>query len=185
MGLIGQLRADIRQLERVYDLPSEPGVLPKPGSDTSRAQLAKVALGHDGYKVLVFTRLREAARRSPIPGVNHLLRLAGSILFSVEVGNGVVIGTGTDFVHTLGTVVGGTSVLGERVRLLGNNTLGTAKGNGCPVIGDDVVIGCGARILGPVTVGAGAFIGANAVVVSDVPAGAVAVGIPATVHSQR
>ena len=60
--------------------------------------------------------------------------------------------------------------------------VGTAKDNGCPVIEEDVVIGCGARILGPVRIGRGAFIGANAVVLSDVPPGAIATGIPAKVH---
>jgi serine O-acetyltransferase len=68
---------------------------------------------------------------------------------------------------------------------MGNNTVGTAKDNGCPVIEDDVVVGCGARILGPIRIGKGAFIGANAVVLSDVPAGAVVSGIPARVHKRR
>lgn len=65
---------------------------------------------------------------------------------------------------------------------MGNNTIGTAKDNGCPVIEEDVVIGCGARVLGPIRIGRGAVIGANAVVLTDVPAGAIATGIPAKIH---
>ena len=65
------------------------------------------------------------------------------------------------------------------------SSVGTATDNGYPVIGNDVEIGCGARILGPVRIGDGAVIGANAVVIADVPAGAVAVGIPARIVSGR
>jgi serine O-acetyltransferase len=62
---------------------------------------------------------------------------------------------------------------------MGSNTVGTAKDNGYPVVGDDVVLGAGARVLGPVQVGARAVIGANAVVLSDIAADCVAVGVPA------
>jgi serine O-acetyltransferase len=82
-------------------------------------------------------------------------------------------------------VVGGTARVGDRVKFMGNNTVGTAKDNGYPVIEDDVLIGAGARLLGPIRVGAGAIIGANAVVLEDVPPGALAVGIPARIVGER
>jgi len=141
----------------------------------------KTALTSDSYAVLALTRLRQAARRRRLPGVGHVLRLIQTAFYGVEIGRDVELGPGVSLVHTLGTVIGGTSRLGKLVRFMGNNTVGTAKDNGCPVIEDDVVVGCGARILGPVRVGAGAQIGANAVVLSDVPANSVAVGIPAVV----
>jgi serine O-acetyltransferase len=127
-------------------------------------------------------RIRESARRWHVPGVNHALRLATTVLYSIELGNDIELGEGINFTHTLGTVIGGTSRVGARVQFMGNNTIGTAKDNGCPVIEDDVIIGCGARVLGPVRIGRGAFIGANAVVLSDVPPGAIATGIPAKVQ---
>lgn len=136
-------------------------------------------LSLDSYAVLALTRLRETARRWRIPAANRLLRLAQMTVYGIELGKEVEFGDGVYFVHTLGTVIGGTSRIGRRVRFMGNNTVGTAKDNGCPVIEDDVVVGCGARILGPVRIGAGARIGANAVVLDDVSPGSVVVGSPA------
>jgi serine acetyltransferase len=120
-----------------------------------------------------------------VPGANHLLRLATTVLYGIEIGSEIELGAGVNFAHTLGTVIGGTSKVGARVKFMGNNTVGTAKDNGCPVIEDDVVVGCGARVLGPIRVGKGAFIGANAVVLHDVPPGAIVTGIPARVHRSR
>jgi len=88
-------------------------------------------------------------------------------------------------VHPVGTVVGGTARVGDRVRFMGNNTVGTAKDNGYPIIENDVIVGAGARILGPVRIGARSVIGANAVVLSDVPPDSVAVGIPARWTAKR
>lgn len=153
----------------------------RPGHAGTGQPLANVLL-HDGFAVLALTRVRELARRWHVPGINRLVRLAQTALYGIEIGKDVQLGEGVCFVHTLGTVIGGDARLGARVRLLGNVTIGTAKDNGYPVIGDDVTIGAGARILGPVTIGDGAMIGANAVVLIDVPAGARAVGVPAVVR---
>lgn len=133
----------------------------------------------DAFPIIAMNRMREFARKWRIPAVNRSLRLLQMALYGVEIGKGVELGDGVSFVHSLGTVVGGTSRIGHRVRLMGNNTVGTAKDNGCPVIEDDVVVGCGARVLGPIRIGAGAFIGANAVVLSDVAAGDIVAGSPA------
>ena len=146
-----------------------------------RNVLSTVVL-QDSYAVMVLTRAREAARRWHVPGVNRLLRIAQIAMFGVEVGKDVEMGAGVLMVHTVGTVIGGDARLGARVKLMGNNTIGTARDNGYPVIEDDVVVGAGARILGPVRIGRKARIGANAVVLCDVPAGALAVGIPAEVR---
>jgi serine O-acetyltransferase len=140
------------------------------------------AIFYDGYAVLAMSRTRELARRWYVPGVNRALRLAQMTFYGIEIGKAVELGEGVVFVHTLGTVIGGDARVGKRVRVMGSVTIGTAKDNGYPTIGDDVTIGAGARILGPVKVGDGAVIGANAVVLVDVPPGAVAVGVPATVH---
>jgi serine O-acetyltransferase len=169
--VIRTLVEDARQLARAAGAP--------PG----RAATLRVALTQDSYLILVLWRLRCAARRFRVPLVNHLLRRVQSVVFGIELGNEITLGRGVFFVHPIGVVVGGDARVGDRVRLMGSNTVGTAKDNGYPVVGDDVTLGAGARVLGPVAIGARAVIGANAVVVSDVPPGSVAVGIPAKVRA--
>jgi serine O-acetyltransferase len=133
----------------------------------------------DSFAVLALSRVREAARRYHIVGLNRALRLTQTALYAIEIGKDVEMGKGVYFVHTVGTVLGGNAQIGARVRFMGNNTIGTAKDNGYPIIEDDVVVGCGARVLGPVRVGARATIGANAVVLNDVPPDTIVIGAPA------
>jgi serine O-acetyltransferase len=142
-------------------------------------------LTHDAYLILVLWRLRCLARRWRLPGVNHLLRRMQTVVFGIELGNDITLGRGVFFVHPIGIVVGGDARVGNRVRFMGSNTVGTATENGHPVIEDDVVLGAGARVLGPIRVGARAVIGANAVVLGDIPADSAAVGMPARVVSTR
>jgi serine O-acetyltransferase len=183
MGLFRSVMSDAFELARTMRRKGA-ATIDDVGTPTSK-EAVKAALSQDGYKVLFTTRLRESARRWHVPGVNHALRLATTVLYGIEIGNEIELGDGVNFAHTLGTVIGGTSKVGARVKFMGNNTVGTAKDNGCPVIEDDVVVGCGARILGPIRIGKGAFIGANAVVLADVPAGAIVSGIPAREHRRR
>ncbi len=183
MGLFRRIVTDAFELARAMRRKGSATIADV--GEPAAKEAVKVALSQDGYKVLFTTRLRESARKWRVPGVNHALRLATTVLYGIEIGNEIELGDGVNFAHTLGTVIGGTSKVGARVKFMGNNTVGTAKDNGCPVIEDDVVVGCGARILGPIRIGKGAFIGANAVVLSDVPAGAVVSGIPAKVHKRR
>jgi serine O-acetyltransferase len=139
-------------------------------------------LANDAFAVLMLWRLRVWARRHRVPLVNHVGRRAQTVLFGIELGNEVTLGRGVCFVHPVAVVVGGTARIGDRVRFMGSNTIGTVSDNGYPTIEDDVCIGAGARVLGPVRVGARSLIGANAVVVDDVPADSVAVGVPAVIR---
>lgn len=154
------------------------------GAVDARA-VAHAVLGTDSYRITALNRVRELARAWRVPLVNHALRVAQTAVLGVEIGKDVTLGAGVYFVHPLGVVIGGDARIGDRVRFYGNNTVGTAKDNGYPIIEDDVWIGAGARILGPVRIGARARIGANAVVLEDVPPDSVAVGIPARVLSRR
>lgn len=134
----------------------------------------------DGFRILALQRLREDVRRF-VPGANHALRVVESAVFGIEIGRDVTLGHGVSFVHSVGIVIGGDSRVGDRVTFYGSITVGTATDNGYPTICDDVVLGAGSRVLGPVTVGRGAIVGANSVVLHDVPAGATVAGAPARV----
>jgi serine acetyltransferase len=169
-GLLRQLRRDLYQLGTANSRNPH-------ATDLGLLRLAS----SDGFQVLVLQRLRERVRRRRVPFLNHALRRLTTAVFGVEVGNRVSLGEGVSFVHPVGVVIGGDAVVGARVRFMGSNTVGTAKENGYPRIGDDVTLGAGCRVLGPIRVGRGATIGANAVVLDDVPEGAVVVGIPARV----
>lgn len=153
--------------------------------DVSRRSVLKVAMSQDTYLITTLHRLRVRARAWRIPLVNTLLRRVQSTVFGIEIGNDVVLAEGVCFLHTHGIVLGGDARIGARVRFYGSNTVGTASDNGYPVLEDDVQVGAGARILGPVRIGARARIGANAVVLQDVPADAVAVGVPARIVKPR
>ena len=147
--------------------------------DRSPIHIFKAVLTLDSYQITALQRLRDAARRWHIPVLNHTLRVVQTVVHGIELGKDTTLGHGIYFVHPFGTVIGGTARVGDRVRFFGNNTVGTADENGCPVIEDDVWVGAGARVLGPILGGRGARIGANAVVLHDVPPGAIAVGVPA------
>jgi serine O-acetyltransferase len=138
-------------------------------------------MGTDAYWLIVLFRLRRVVRRLHIPFANRILRLVQMMFGGIEIGNDVTLGRGVFFIHSFGVVIGGTAQIGDRVRFLGSNTVGTARDNGYPTIEEDVQLGAGARVLGPVRIGARAVIGANAVVLTDIPADAVAVGAPARV----
>ena len=136
----------------------------------------------DSYRITTIQRLREMASRLPLPGLNHALRVIQTAIYGIELNKDIEIGNGVYFIHPIGVVVGGNAKIGDRVRFYGNNTIGTANENGYPIIEEDVSIGAGARILGPIRVGARSFIGANAVVLEDVPPDSIAVGVPAKIR---
>ena len=109
-------------------------------------------------------------------------------LTGVEIHPGAVIGRRFFIDHANGVVIGETSEIGDDVMLYHQVTLGgtsMAQTKRHPTIGNHVLVGAGAKILGPVVVGDNSAVGANAVVVKDVAADSSAVGIPATVRSKK
>jgi serine O-acetyltransferase len=103
----------------------------------------------------------------------------------VEIHPGAVIGRRFFIDHGMGVVIGETAEVGDDVMLYHGVTLGgrsLQKVKRHPTVGNRVTIGAGARVLGPVYIGDDVQIGANSVVVKDIPAGAIATGIPATIR---
>jgi serine O-acetyltransferase len=124
-------------------------------------------------------RLRWLARFT-----SHLARW----LTGIEIHPGATIGRRVFIDHGMGVVVGETAVIGDDCTLYHGVTLGGTswkKGKRHPTLEKGVVIGAGAKVLGPITIGANAKIGSNAVVVKDVPPEATAVGIPARILDQE
>jgi serine O-acetyltransferase len=112
--------------------------------------------------------------------VSHL----GRWLTGIEIHPGARIGRRFFIDHGMGVVIGETAEIGDDVTLYHGVTLGGTtwnQGKRHPTLANDVVVGAGAKILGPIHVGHGAKVGSNAVVVKDVPAGCTAVGIPARI----
>ena len=115
----------------------------------------------------------------------------GRALTGIEIHPGAQIGPGFFIDHGMGVVIGETTEIGANVTLYHGVTLGGTswkKGKRHPTIEDDVVIGAGAKVLGAITIGARTRIGANAVVVKDVPPDSVVVGVPGRVthrHGER
>jgi serine O-acetyltransferase len=111
---------------------------------------------------------------------SHLARW----LTGIEIHPGASIGHRVFIDHGMGVVIGETAIIGDDCTLYHGVTLGGTswnKGKRHPTLEKGVVIGAGAKILGPITLGAGAKVGSNAVVVKDVPANATAIGIPARI----
>ncbi|OYU27253.1 MAG: serine acetyltransferase [Burkholderiales bacterium PBB2] len=116
-----------------------------------------------------------------IPVLPRLLYALNRVIFSIALPPSVKVGKDVLFGYSgLGIVIHARTVIGDRVKIGQNVTIGGRSGlYEVPILEDDVEIGAGACVLGPVRIGAGAKVGANAVVLIDVPAGAIAVGVPA------
>ena len=124
------------------------------------------------------------ARGAKLPAL--VLAQGARSVTGIEIHPGATIGRRFFIDHGMGVVIGETAEVGDDVMLYHGVTLGgrsMERVKRHPTVGDGVIIGAGARVLGPVTLGEGAQVGANAVVVKDVPARATAVGVPATVRA--
>ena len=109
------------------------------------------------------------------------------ILTGVEIHPGAVLGSGLFIDHATGVVIGETAEVGDDVTIFHGVTLGgtgTDTGKRHPTIGDRVIVGAGAKILGPIKIGDDSRIGANAVVVKEVPSSSVVVGVPGQIISR-
>ena len=142
----------------------------------------EVLLCYPGFHALIWHRLAHALwrRRAKLAGriVAHLSRW----LTGIEIHPGATIGRRLIIDHGMGVVIGETAEIGDDVYIYHQVTLGgtsAQRGKRHPTLGDNVIVGAGAKVLGAITVGRGARVGANAVVLKPVAEGTTVVGIPA------
>ena len=164
-GLVALLRADIAaKAHWLY------------GSSELRTQLKTLLT--DGTFAMVVYRLMQASQRARLVPVAMIFNKVNTIFGNCVIGRGAEFGPGFVLVHSMGVVIN-TAVRGGRdVKIEHQVTIGAERGQS-PVLGDDLFIGAGAKIIGAVRIGSGVRVGANAVVVKDVPDNVTAVGVPA------
>jgi serine O-acetyltransferase len=135
------------------------------------------------YRLGAYSATRSAGwRRRSTVAAHRALELAFRLMTRTSLSGTMTAGDGLRFVHGLNVTIAANVVIGDRVEVMQDVTIGPSyDGPGVPRIGSDVFIGAGATILGSVTVGDGAAIGANSLVVSDVPPGVFVIGVPAKV----
>ena len=139
---------------------------------------------YPGFHALRFHRLAHALWCMNLRWLGRWVSNMGRWMTGIEIHPGATIGRRFFIDHGMGVVIGETAEVGDDVTLYHGVTLGGTswnKGKRHPTLRNGVVIGAGAKVLGPIVVGDGAKIGSNAVVVKDVPPGATAVGIPARI----
>ncbi|MFT6106088.1 MAG: serine O-acetyltransferase [Rickettsiales bacterium] len=150
--------------------------------DPATKNSLEIILCYNGVHALIFHRICHFLDSVGIPILPRFLANLGRILTGIEIHPKVIIGKNFFIDHGVGVVIGETAIIGDDVTIyqgvtLGGKTYEPTKRH--PTIGNRVVIGAGAKILGNIKIGNGAKIGAGAIVVKDVDAGTVAVGATA------
>jgi serine O-acetyltransferase len=171
LSLWRTIRADLRRKAAwCYESETWPAVL-------------KVLLT-DGTPAMILYRLMQWSRRYRLLPLEMFFNKLNAVCCNCIIGRGAEFGPGFVLIHSTGVVINGNVRGGTNVLIEHQVTIG-AERRASPVLGDDVFLGAGAKVVGAVTIGEGARIGANAVVVHDVPPHSTAVGIPARVVRRR
>ena len=140
-----------------------------------------VILTYPGFHAILLHRIANIIYRLHIPVIPFIVMWIGRLLTGVEIHPAAQIAGGFFIDHGFGVVIGETAVVGGNVTLYQGATLGGTgkeRGKRHPTLGDNVVVGAGAKVLGNITVGNNVYIGANAVVLSSVPDDCTVVGVP-------
>ena len=155
--------------------------------DPAATGYLEVILLYAGLHAIIAYRISNAIWRFKIPIIPRAISQFTRFLTGIEIHPGATIGQGLFIDHGTGVVIGETSIIGDNVTLFQGVTLGgTGKETGKrhPTLGNNVVVGAGAKILGNIHVGDNSYIGANAVIIRDVPANATVVGVPGRITKQ-
>lgn len=155
--------------------------------DPAAKGFLEVLLLYQGLHALISHRIAHFFYKMHMFLMARLISQISRFFTGIEIHPGAQIGKGLFIDHGMGVVIGETAIIGDNVLLYQGVTLGGTgleKGKRHPTIGNNVVIGAGAKILGNITVGDNSYIGANAVVVKDVPANSTVVGVPGRITKQ-
>ncbi|MCX5680872.1 MAG: serine O-acetyltransferase [Candidatus Omnitrophica bacterium] len=142
---------------------------------------------YPGLHAIVAYRLSHFLWKRNFPFFARLVSQTARFFTGIEIHPGAKVGRGLFIDHGMGVVVGETTIIGDNVTLFQGVTLGgTGKETGKrhPTLGDNIVVGAGAKVLGNINVESNSYIGANAVVIHDVPPNTTVVGVPGHVTKQ-
>ena len=156
--------------------------------DPAATNYLEVLLTYSGLHAMIFYRTARVLLKMGIPFFPRWLSQLGRFFTGIEIHPGAEIGEGFFIDHGMGVVIGETTVIGDNVLLYQGVTLGGTgkeRGKRHPTIGNNVVIGAGAKVLGNIMIGDNSYIGSNAVVIKDVPANSTVVGVPGRVTKQE
>ncbi|PSB04342.1 serine O-acetyltransferase [Merismopedia glauca] len=149
--------------------------------DPAARNWLEVLFCYPGLQALVFHRVAHRLNRMGIPFIPRLMSYISRFLTGVEIHPGATIGKGIFIDHGMGVVIGETAIIGDYTLIYQGVTLGgTGKDQGKrhPTVGENVVVGAGAKVLGNIQIGNNVRIGAGSVVLRDVPSDCTVVGIP-------
>lgn len=158
--------------------------------EVNRFIMIKKLLTDPPYTSVFLYRVSNFFYRKKIPFIPRLLTIINRIIFGIEIGYTAQIGKGFRICHGAGCVIGYKTIIGENVTVNQGVTIGGNFNKSRiynktyitqPVIGDNVHIAAGAKVLGPVIIGSNTIIGANSVITKDVPMNSVVSGIPGVV----
>jgi len=154
------------------------------GRDPAARNPFEIFLLYSGLHAVANHRIAHIFYKCRLYFIARLISQASRFFTGIEIHPGAKIGKGLFIDHGMGVVIGETAIIGDNCTIYQNVTLGGTgkdKGKRHPTIGNNVMIGSGAKVLGPFTVGSNSKIAANAVVLSEVPENSTCVGVPARV----
>ena len=152
--------------------------------DPAATSWFEVVLTYAGFHAVLAYRVSHWLKTHHIPFLPRFISQSARILTGIEIHPSATIGTGFFIDHGMGVVIGETSEIGDYVTLFQGVTLGGTgkeRGKRHPTLGNHVVVGAGAKILGGITIGDNVKIGANSVVLKNVTANSTVIGVPARV----
>ncbi len=152
--------------------------------DPAAKSYAEIIFTYAGLHALILHRIAHALWKAKTPFLPRFFSQLSRFITGIEIHQGAKIGEGFFIDHGTGVVIGETAIIGDKVTLFQGVTLGGTgkeKGKRHPTLGNNVVVGAGAKILGDITIGNNVNIGANSVVLWDVPDDSTVVGVPGRV----